>query len=150
MGCPFERRGHTGISNIFILWNPYRAVRVMQGCRTTPLRTHNEIDTTRICKNPMWASYVVVRGPYGSLTVPHGLFTGCLRSLNPYGTRKLIMHALKPQGKIRTAPHGPREWTYGFVQNSPWTARTGPGSGMGLGHYAVSCQWCVVCNILLY
>ena len=40
--------------------------------------------------------------PYGAragpLRSPHGLFTGYLRSLNPYGDRKLIMHALKRQG----------------------------------------------------
>ena len=34
--------------------------------------------------------------PYGTRTgplrSPHGLFTGCLRSINPYGARKLIMH----------------------------------------------------------
>ena len=36
--------------------------------------------------------------PYGARThplrSPHGLFTGCLRYLNSYGARKLIMHAL--------------------------------------------------------
>ena len=71
---------------------------------------------------------------------PHGLFTGCLRSLNPYGSRKVIMHiyALKlyvPEGgKIRTAPQGARADPVSgrtiFVQNGPGTARTGPGSVM--------------------
>ena len=60
--------------------------------------------------------------PYGARTrrlwSPHGLCTGCLRSLNPYGARKLKIHALKlygPRtggggggggggGRIRTAP----------------------------------------------
>ena len=54
--------------------------------------------------------------PYGARTVPtrapNGLFTGWLQYLNPYGARKLIMHAFKLYGpvrggKIRTAPHGP-------------------------------------------
>ena len=102
--------------------------------RPYALWTRREIDTTRIGKNPAWASSLAVRSP-------HGLFTGCLRSLNPYGARKLIMHALKlygPRtgGKIRTAPHGARVGSVNgrtiFVKNSP---RTGPGSVMWLRHY---------------
>ena len=63
----------------------------------------------------MW-SYGACACPLRS---PPGLFMGYLRSLNPHGGRKLIMHALKlygPRtgGKIRKAPHG---------------ARTGPMSG---------------------
>ena len=34
----------------------------------------------------------------GPLRSPHGLFTGCLWYLNPYGARKLIMLALKLYG----------------------------------------------------
>ena len=73
----------------------------------------------------------------GPLWTPQGLFTGCLQYLNPYGARKLIMHALKL--KIRTAPHGARAGPVSgrtiFVQNIPGTARTGPGSVMWLRHY---------------
>ena len=70
-------------------------------------------------------SYGVRTDPLWS---PHGLFTGCLGYQNPYGARKVIMHALKlygPRtgGNIRTAPG-----------NSPRTARRGPGSVMWLGH----------------
>ena len=78
--------------------------------------------------------------PYGARTgllrAPQGLFTDCLESLNPYGARKLIMHALKLYGP-RTGrqnsygpaqgPCGPREWTYDFCSkqpgNSPYGAR---------------------------
>ena len=122
-------------------------VRDPQGCRTAPLRTRKGIDTTIICKNPARASYVVVRGPYAPLRAPHWLFTGWLLSLNPYGARKVIMHALKLYGP-RTGgqnsygatrdPHRPREWTYDFCSkqpgNNPGTTRTGPGSVLWLGH----------------
>ena len=80
----------------------------------------------------------------GPLRHPHGLFTGCLRSLNPYGARKLIMHALKLYGP-RTGrqnsygsardPCGPREWTYDFCAKQPGNSPgTGPGSVMWLRH----------------
>ena len=84
---------------------------------------------------------------------PHGMFTGCLKSLNPYGARKLIMHALKlygpvREGKIRTAPHGARAGPVSgrtiFVQNSPGTARTGPGSVMWLRHYVWNSVPCLL------
>ena len=68
--------------------------------------------------------------PYGARTgplrAPQGLFTGCLQSINPYGARKLIMHALKLCGPrtgrqnsygAARGPCGPREWTYDFCSN---------------------------------
>ena len=78
--------------------------------------------------------------PYGAhtapLRAPQGLFTGCLQYLNPYGARKLIMHALKLYGPragrqnsygAARGPCGPREWTYDFCSkqpgNSPYGAR---------------------------
>ena len=126
-----------GIFNVFrILRDSYGPVRDPQGCRTAPLsiRTRKGIDTTRIGKNPARASSFAVRGPYG-------LFTDCLKSLNPYRARKLIMHALKFYG-----PHTGRQYSYGAARgpcgrtiffskqhvNSPGTARTGPGSVMWL------------------
>ena len=122
------------------VWDP-------QGCRTAPLRTRKGIDTTRIGKNPARASYFAVRGPC-PVRFPHGMFTGCLKSLNPYGARKLIMHALKLYGPrtgrqssygAARGPCGPREWTYDFCSkqpvNSPGTARMGPGSVMWPRHY---------------
>ena len=72
----------------------------------------------------------------GPLRAPQGLFTGCLESLNPYGARNLIMHALKLYGPrtgrqnsygAARGPCGPREWTYDFCSkqpgNSPYGAR---------------------------
>ena len=70
----------------------------------------------------------------GHLRSPHRLFTGCLGYVNPYGARKLIMHALRlygthTGGKIRTAPLGARVGPVSgraiFVENSPGTAHTG-------------------------
>ena len=88
----------------------------------------NPIDTTRIYKNPARALFVAVWGQYWP---QHGLFTGCLWYLNPYGVRKLIMHALKLYG-----PRAGRQNLYGgvwglygpmnghtiFVQKSPGRA----------------------------
>ena len=113
-------------------------VRDPQGCRTAALRIRKGIDTTRIVKTPARASYLAVRAP-------QGLFTGCLQYLNPYGVRKLIIHALKLYGpvrggKIRTAPHGARAGPVSgrtiFVQISPGTAREQPARGPG-----VWCDW---------
>ena len=94
---------------------------------TGPLRTRKAIDTTRIWKDPARASYVAVRGLYGPIT-------GCSLYLNPYGARRLIMNALKLHGdaifvRRRNGQCGGRTI---FVQNSPGTARAGPG---------VWCDW---------
>ena len=48
-------------------------VRDRQGCRTAPLRTRKEIDTTRMGKNPARASFLAVR--MGPARAVHGLFT---------------------------------------------------------------------------
>ena len=110
-------------------------MRDPQGCRTAAIRTRKGIDTTRIGKTPARASYLVVRRPYGPLTGPaeavHGLF-----KKNPYGARKLIMHALQLYGPrtgrqnsygAARGPCGPPEWTYDFCSkqpgNSPYGAR---------------------------
>ena len=50
----------------------------------------------------------------GPVRFPHGLFTGCLKSLNPYGAHKLIMHALKLYG-----PRTRRQNSYGAARD-PW------------------------------
>ena len=70
--------------------------------------------------------------PYGArafpLRSPHVLFTGCLPPGNPYGARKLIMHALKLYGPhtgrqnsydAAWGPCGPRGWTYDFCSKQP-------------------------------
>ena len=116
-------------------------VRDPQGCHTAPLPTHKVIDTTKICKIPTRASYLAVH-----LRSPQGLFTGYLRPLNPHGARKLIMYALKLHGPhtgrqnlYDTARTGPVSGRAIFVQNSPGTARTGPGSVMWQGCMFESC-----------
>ena len=135
----------TGIFNVFhILRDPYGAragpARVPYGALT---------DTQGNWHNQNWqkSRTGVVFCRTGPVRGPHGLFTGCLKSLNPYGARKLIMHALKLYGPrtgrqnsygAARGPCGPREWTYDFCSkqpvNSPGTARTGPGSVMWLRH----------------
>ena len=139
MRCPYGHR--TGPAREFAMFFISYGTRTgpvsdPQGCRTVPLRTHKGIHTTRIGKNPIRASYLAVRDPHGPPTAPHGLFTDCLLSINPYGAHKVTMHALKLYGpvrgdKIRTAPHGTRAGPVSgrtiFVQNSARTARTGPG-----------------------
>ena len=99
-----------------------------------------ELTQSEFVKNPVRASYLTVRGPHGPLRSPHGLFRGCLRAPNPYGARKLIMHALKLSG-TRTgrknsygATRGPCDFCSKLPGNSPRTARTGPGSVMWLRH----------------
>ena len=108
---------------------PTGPVPDLQGCCTAPLRTRKGIDTTIVGKNLARASCLAVQAP-------HGLFTDCLQSQNPYGARKLVMRALKLYGP-RTGrqnsygavwgPCGPREWTYDFCSkqpgNSPYGAR---------------------------
>ena len=112
----------------FLEW---KCVNFEPGCRMAPLRTRKGIDTTKIDKNPARVSYMAVRGRMGPLRSQHGLFKGCLGSQNPYGVRKLIMHALKLYGP-RTgtqnsygAAHGPREWTYNFCSKQPVNSLNG-------------------------
>ena len=135
----------TGNFNVFhILRDPYGAragpTRVSYGALT---------DTQGNWHKQNWqkSRTVVVSCRTGPVRFPYGLFTGCLKYLNPYGARKLIMHALKLYGPrtgrqnsygAARAPCGPREWTYNFCSkqpvNSPGTVRTGPGSVMWLRH----------------
>ena len=89
--------------------------------------------------------------PYGTRTgplqSPHGLFTGCLGYQNPYGARKLIMHALTLYGPrtgrqnsygAALGPCGPREWTYDFC-----TKQSGNSPG-------VWCDWGINMSILYH
>ena len=134
----------TQIFNIFhILRDPYEPVRDPQVSSRQPYGLVRELAQPELAKRTG-----VVFGRTGPLRAPQGLFAGCLQSLNPYGARKLIMHALKLYGPrtgrqnsygAARGPCGPREWTYDFCSkqpgNSPGTARTGPGSVMWLRHY---------------
>ena len=135
----------TGIFNVFhILQDPYGAragpARVPYGALTDTQGTWHNHNWQKSRTGVVFCRTVPVRAPYGSRT-------GCLKSLNPYGARKLIMHALKLYGPrtgrqnsygAAQGPCGPREWTYDFCSkqpvNSPGTARTGPGSVMWLRH----------------
>ena len=120
------------------VWHPYRQVR--------------ELTQPEFAKIPhgrrIW--------PYGAVWAPHGLFMGWLQSLNPYRARKLMMHALKLYGP-RTgrqnsyrASVGPVSGHTIFVQNSPGTARTGPGSVVWLRHYQqISTHWGQVVHICI-
>ena len=132
---------HTRIFNVFhILRAPY-------GARAWPARVPYGalMDTSGNWHNHDWQKSrtgVVFgcRGPIRPLTVParavHGLFTGCLQSLNPYGARKVMMHALKLYGPrterqnsycaARGARAGPVSGCTIFVQNSPWTTTRVP------------------------
>ena len=124
----------TEIFNVFhILRDPYGT---RKGAVRQPYRHLRELTQPELAKLPhgrrIW--------PYGArrcpLRAPQGLFTGCLQSLNLYGARKLIMHALKLYGSrtgrqnsygAARGPCGPREWTYDFCSkqpgNSPYGAR---------------------------
>ena len=87
------------------------------------------------CGRRIWP-YGARKGP---LRAPQELFTGCLQTLNPYGARKLIMHALKLYGPrtgrqnsygAARGPRGPREWTYDFCSKQP-----------GNSPYVMWCDW---------
>ena len=122
MRCPFGHR--MGIFNVFhIIRDPY-------GARVgISIRTRKGIDTTKIGKNPTRVSYLAAWGP----DAPYSPHAGCLRSLNPYGTPKLMMYALKLYG-FRTG----RQNSYGLTRGlwvDVWLLfKTGPGSVMWLGH----------------
>ena len=105
-------RSRTGIFNVFhILWDPY-------GARAGPARMPYGalMDTQGNWHNQNWqTSHTgVVFCRTGPVRAPHGLFTGCLKYLNPYGARKLIMHALKLYG-----PRTGRQNSYG-ARVGPW------------------------------
>ena len=137
MRCPYGHRTGPAL-DLQCFSYPTGPVRDPQGCRAVPLLTRKEIYPTIIGKNPARASFLSVWAPYSPCT------SRLQQSLNPYGARKLIMHALKLYG-TRTG----RENSYGaarrgrtiFVQ----TARTGPGSVMYSSTHVktvIDCNWC--------
>ena len=147
--CPFgHRTGPARESSMFFISYGTRT-----GARAWPARVPYGAltDTQENWHNQNWQKSrtgVVfgrtgpARSPYGP---PHGLFTGCLRYLNPYGAHKLIMHALKLYGP-RTGgqnPHGARAGPLNgrtiFVQNSPGTAVRALGVWCDWGHYLNQC-----------
>ena len=112
---------------------------ISYGTRTGPCGTRNgaarhpyghvrELIQSKLTKIPHGRRIWPYGARTGPLRSPHGLLTDCLGYQNPYGTRKLTMHALKVDGparggKIRTAPCGQREWTYDFCSNQPGNTR---------------------------
>ena len=136
-------------TRIFIF---FHILRDPYGARAGPARVPSLTDTQGNWHNRNWqkSRTGVVFCRTGPVRSPHELFTGWLKYLNPYGARKLIMHALKLYGPrtgrqnsygAARGPCGPREWTYDFCSkqpvNSRGTARTGPGSVMWLRHEPV-------------
>ena len=122
MRCPYGPR--TGISNAFHI------LRGLYGpCKGAVRHPYGRV---RELKQPEFAKI-----PHGRMW-SYGQFTDCLRFLNPYGARKLIMHALKLYG-----PHKGRQISYGAAR-APWvdarflfkTAREQPVRGAG-----VWCDW---------
>ena len=152
MCCPYgSRTGPAWESQMFFISYGIRTVPMqdLQGWRKAPLPACKRIDTTRICKNPAWASYVVVRGQYGppvgSAQVVHRVFM----ISKPVRGRKLIMHALKLYGEAKfvrrrtspiQAPWVDVQFLFKTAReqpgNNPGTTCMGPGSVMWLGH-----QW---------
>ena len=102
--------------------------------RTAPLRTRKGTDATKVDGWRIW--------PYGARTdplrSPHGLFTGCLRSLNPHRARKLYgprtgRHNSYASHRARAGPVSGRTI---FVQNNPRAGREQLLRGPG-----VWCDW---------
>ena len=131
--------------NLQCLSYPRGPCGTLQGAVRQPYGHVRELTRPELAKLPHWRRIRPYGARTGSLRSPHGLFLGFLRTLNPYGARKLIMHALKlyrPRTgrQIRTARHGasagPVTGRTIFVQNSPGTGREQPVRGPG-----VWCDW---------
>ena len=104
------------------------------GARTVPAR-----------KSPMFfISYRARAGPgtgvvfgrTGPVRAPQGLFMGCLQSLNLYGARNLIMHALKLYGEAKFVRRRTGQAPWVDVRFLFKTAREQPVRGPG-----VWCDW---------
>ena len=101
------------------MWDP-------QWCRTAPLWTRGVLTQPEFTNIPhchrLWP-YGVSTGPLRS---PHGVFMDCLRPLNLYRARKLIMHALKLYGPRCGSPNSYCAAVfeaYDFGQNTPCTGK---------------------------
>ena len=134
--CPHERR--TGPHNSLKCFSyPTRDFyRAHAGPARVPLGTLTDTKGNWHNQNLQKSRTGVVCGRTGPVWTLHGSRTGCLRSLNPYGARRLIMHALKLYGPrtgrqnlygAARVPYGPREWTDDVCSkqpgNSPYGAR---------------------------
>ena len=119
-GTPCD--AHTGI-----IWAPHGNLRcfsfpmgpiqgpcmIYKGAVQRPYGHVRELTQPELAKIPHGHHIWPCRARTGSLQSLHGMFTGCLQYLNPYGARKLIMHALKLYGLCTGrqnsygAPRGP-------------------------------------------
>ena len=98
----------TGIFNVFHILRGLCGTR--KGAVRCPYGHARELTQPELAKSRTG----VVFCRTGPVRFPHGLFMGCLKSLNPYGARKLIMHALKLY-----APRTGRQNSHGPVR-APW------------------------------
>ena len=120
MQCPYGRR--TGPAREYpIFFKSY-------GARGGPAR-HRYGHVWELTQ-PEFASYMAVRGPYGPLTAPaRAVHEMCMIFKLVRGPQAYDANCTGPArgGDIRTAPHGPREWTYDVCSkqpgNSPYGAR---------------------------
>ena len=98
---------HAGISNVsHILWDPYGVSWAPQGAVWHPYGHVRQLTQPEFAKIPHGCRIWPYGARMGPLPAPHGLLTGCLRYPNPYGARKLKMHALKLY-EPHTALHWP-------------------------------------------
>ena len=81
-----------------------------KGAVRRPYRHVRELTQPQLAKIPHGSHIWLCGARTGPLRSSHGLFTGCLYYQNPYGPRKLIMHALKLYG-----PRTGRQNSYGAV-----------------------------------
>ena len=133
--APPVARAHDNLQYFIISYGTRTgSVRDMQEYRTASLRTRKGFETTQNCKKKK-PHRCHICGRIGPVRPPFGLFTGCLRTLNPYGAHKLILQASKLYGptrggKILQHRTGAVWGRTSYVQNSPY----GPRCVMYLGH----------------
>ena len=65
-----------------------------KGAVRRPYGHARDLTQPELEKIPHWCRILPCGARTCPVQFPHGLFTGCLKSLNPYGARKLIMHEL--------------------------------------------------------
>ena len=122
--CPYgHRTGPVWESSMFFIPYGTRAwpTRVPYGALTDTKGNWHNHNWQKSCTGVIFGHTGPVRAPYG----PH---MGCLQSLNPYGARNLIMHALKLYGPrtgrqnsygVARGSYGLHEWTYDFCSKQP-------------------------------
>ena len=131
----------TGIFNVFhILRDPYGAragpARVSYGTLTDTKGNWHNRNWHKSRTGVLYGRTVPARAVHGLFTISKPVrgpwaYNACIKTLGARTGRQ------NSHGAARGSC-GPRLWTYDFCSkqpmNSPWTARTGPGSVMWLGH----------------